>query len=136
MGFLDNAKNKAKSTFNTTSSKYDESKQVRALESQIKDEKTKVRELYESIGKEYYRFTVDGDKAHKNNIKPMIEDVNKSRELIGQLEAQIEEVRTKAKEDRESIKAEADARSKEIEAADEQARADKKAAEKEKDDLF
>jgi hypothetical protein len=136
MGFLDNAKNKAKSTFNTTSSKYDESKQVRALESQIKDERNKVRELYETIGKEYYRYTVDGDESHKNNFDSMIADINKSRELIEELEGQIEDVRAKAKEDRENIKAEADARAREIQEADEQARAEKKAAEKEKDDLF
>ena len=136
MGFLDSAKNKAKSTFSTTSNKYDERKEVGKIESQIKEERNKVKSLYETIGKEYYRYTFDGDESHKANFDSMIAQINESRKLIEEYEAQIEEVRAKAKEERENIKAEHDARAREIEEADAQARAEKEAARKENDDLF
>ena len=136
MGILDKAINKTKSSINTSSTKVAETKEVSTLEAQMKEEKSKVRDLYEDLGQEYYRFTVDKDDEHKKNMLTLIDKINESRKIIEDCEAQIEDVRDKYKEERENIKAEAEARDKEIDEADEQARAEKEAAKKEKEDLF
>ena len=136
MGLFDKTISKTKTTFGSTSSKVGESNEIRKLESQIKDERNKVKETYEVIGKEYYRYTVDGDGSHEDTINKLVDQINESRKLIDDLEAQIKEVRQKAKEERETMKAEAEARQKEIEEAEEQKRLEKKRQEKENDDLF
>ncbi len=136
MGLLDKTINKTKSTFNATTNKLGETKEVSKLESQIKDERNKVKGTYETIGKEYYRWTYDNDEEHKKTIDSLVAQINESRTLIEQYEAEIEEIRQKGKEERYNIKADADAKDKEIDAADEQKRADKQREKKEKDDLF
>lgn len=136
MGFLDKTINKTKASMSTSSNKLNESREVSKIESQIKEERNKVKENYELIGKEYYRFTVDGDESHKKNFDTYVEQINESRKLIEEYEKQIEEVRAAAKEERENIKAQADARHREIEAEEEAARAEKQQQKKEQDDLF
>jgi len=132
MGFLD----KTKATFSSTSSKVNESSEVRKLESQIKDERAKVKDNYELIGKEYYRYTVDNDEAHMEEIRKLVDRVNDSRKLIEEYEQEIENVRQKGKEDRESMRAEVEAKQKEVEDEKEAKRQEKKREEKENDDLF
>ncbi|MBR2254736.1 MAG: hypothetical protein IJ856_02800 [Candidatus Methanomethylophilaceae archaeon] len=136
MGFLDKAINKTKSSLDSSSSKRTENKEVSKIESQIKEESAKVREKYEMIGKEYYRYTYDGDEAHKANFDKWIEEINESRKLIEECEAQIEEIKANGKAERENIKAEAEARAREIEEADQQAKAEKAKEKRGKDDLF
>ncbi len=136
MGFLNKTINKTKASFSTTSSKVSENREISKIESQIKAEGTTVTEIYTTIGKEYYRYTVDGDESHKANFNSLVDEVNESRHLIEEYEAQIEEVRARAKEERDSIKAEAEARQKEIEEAEAQSRAEKEREKKENDDLF
>ena len=132
MGFLD----KTKATFSSTSSKVNESSEVRKLESQIKDERAKVKDNYELIGKEYYRYTVDNDEAHMEELRKLVDRVNDSRKLIEEYEQEIENVRQKGKEDRESMRAEVEAKQKEVEDEKEAKRQEKKREEKENDDLF
>ncbi len=136
MGLFDKTINKTKSTISTSGNKMSESKEINKLESQIKTERNKVKEIYEQIGKEYYRYTRDGEESHENTIKSLVAQIDEARTLIEQYEAEIEEVRQKAKEERESIKAAAEARQREIEEAEEQKRLEKERERKEKDDLF
>ncbi len=136
MGFLDKTINRTKSSFGTTSNKVSESREVSKIESQIKEERNKVKSSYETIGKEYYRYTVDGDESHKENFDKLIAGINESRRLIEEYEQQIEDIRAAAKEERENIRAQEEARRKEIEAEEEAARAEKERQKKENDDLF
>lgn len=136
MGFLDKTITKAKATAKTTSNKYNESKDARQIQSQIKAEKDKVKECYETIGKEYYRFTVDGDESHKDCFDGLVDQINESRKAIEDLEAQLEELRVNAKMERDDIKATHDAKIQEIEANDAAAKAEKERLKKENDDLF
>lgn len=134
MGFFDKTVSKTKTAFGSTSSKMSENSEVRKVESQINAEKNKVKSNYELIGKEYYRYTVDNDESHMDEIKSLVAQVNESRDLIEQLEAQIEEIRQNAKQEREDMKAAAEARQKEIEEQEEAKRQEKK--KQDKDDLF
>jgi len=135
MGFLEKTINKTKATMSTSSNKLSETREISKIESQIKEEKNKVKSNYEMIGKEYYRFTVDGDESHKKNFDAYVDEINQSRKLIEEYEKQIEDIRSTAKEERENIKAMADARDREIESEDEAAKAEKQKQKKE-DDLF
>ena len=136
MGFLDKTITKAKAAAQTTSSKYSESRDVSKIRSQIKAEKDKVRECYETIGKEYYRYTYDGDESHKDCFDELVARVNASRKLIEELEAQLEDTRARGQEERDTIKADHYAKIEEIEASDAEARAAKDQMKKEKDDVF
>ncbi len=136
MGFLDKTIEKTKATTKSMSSKFNEGKDANKIESQIKAEKQKVRDLYETIGKEYYRWTYDGDESHKDCFDSLVSQINQSRKTIEELEAQLDEIRTKGKEERDNIKAEHDAKMEEIDAADAEAKAEKERIKKEKDDTF
>lgn len=136
MGFLNKAATKTKTSLSTSSNKISESREVSKIESQIKDEKNKVKANYELIGKEYYRSTTDKDPSHKKLIEEYVDQINESRRLIEEYERQIEEVRAAAKEEREAMRAEADAKIREKEAEEEAARAEKAKQKKEEDDLF
>ena len=136
MGFLDKTITRAKATAKSTSSKYNESRDASKITSQIKAEKEKVRECYETIGKEYYRFTYDGDASHKDCFGDLVERINVSRKTIEDLEAQLEEIRAKGQEERENIKADSDSKIEEIEANDAEAKALKEQMKKDKDDIF
>jgi chromosome segregation ATPase len=136
MGFLDKTISKTKSSFATTSSKLDEKREVNALQNQIKAERAKVKENYETIGKEYYRWTYDSDEEHKKNCDRIVEEINESRQIIEDLEQQISNVRAEGKEHRSTIKAETDAKIEEIEEADAQARDEKEKQRKEREDPF
>jgi hypothetical protein len=136
MGFLDKTIAKAKATAKSTSSKYNESRDASKIKSQIRAEKEKVRECYETIGKEYYRSTYDGDESHKDCFGDLVDRINASRKTIEDLEAQLEEVRAKGQEERDSIKANQDAEIEEIEASDAEAKALKEQMRKDKEDIF
>lgn len=136
MGFLDKTITKAKASAKATSSKYNESRDANKILSQIKTEKEKVRGCYETIGKEYYRFTYDGDESHKDCFDGLVNDINTSRRIIEDLEAQLAELRAKGQEERDSIKADTDAKIEEIESAEAESRAQKDQARKDKDDVF
>lgn len=118
------------------SSKFNESKDTSKIQSQIKAEKAKVKECYETIGKEYYRFTYDGDESHKDCFDSLVKQINDSRKLIEEWEAQLDEIKSKGAEERENIKADRDAKLEEIEASDAEAKAEKERIRKEKDDTF
>ena len=124
MGFLDKTIAKAKATAKSTSSKYNESRDASKIRSQIRAEKEKVRECY------------DGDESHKDCFGDLVDRINASRKTIEDLEAQLEEVRVKGQEERDSIKANQDAEIEEIEASDAEAKALKEQMRKDKEDVF
>ncbi len=136
MGFLDKTITKAKATAKSTASKYNESRDASKIASQIKAEKEQVRECYETIGKEYYRFTYDGDASHKDCFGDLVERINVSRKTIEDLELQLEEIRARGQGERESIKADQDAKLEEIETTDAEAKALKEQMKRDKDDVF
>ena len=136
MGFLDRATSKMKTSVSTTSNKVSENREVGKIESQIKEERNKVKGAYEAIGKEYYRYATDNDESHKAAMDSLVKDINESRKLIEEYEAQIDEIRANAKSERDSIRAEADAKLREKAEAEQQAKAEKLKAERESDDLF
>ncbi len=136
MGLFDKTSSATKSLFGGSGTKINEASEVKRLEAKINDERAKVKDTYELIGKEYYRYTVDGDGAHEEAINKYVEQINDSRKQIESYEAQIDEVRQKAKEERENLKAAAEAKQKEKEEEEEALRQEKKRIEKEKDDLF
>ncbi|MBE6522756.1 MAG: hypothetical protein E7Z62_06500 [Thermoplasmata archaeon] len=136
MGFFEKTLEKTKASTKSISSKFNETKDTSKIQSQIKSEKEKVKECYETIGKEYYRFTYDGDESHKDCFDSLVQKINDSRKLIEEWEAQLEEIRAKGSEERENIKADRDAKLEEIEASDAEAKAEKERIKKEKDDTF
>ncbi len=136
MGFLERTIEKTKASTKSMSSKFNESKDTSKIQSQIKAEKAKVKECYETIGKEYYRYTYDGDESHKDCFDSLVKQINDSRKLIEEWEAQLDEIKSKGAEERENIKADRDAKLEEIEASDAEAKAEKERIRKEKDDTF
>jgi len=136
MGFFEKTIEKTKASTKSLSSKYNESKDTSKIKSQINSEKAKVKECYETIGKEYYRYTYDGDESHKECFDGLVAQINESRKLIEELEAQLDEVRASGAAEREEIKANRDAKVAEIEASDAEAKAEKERIRKENDDTF
>ena len=136
MGLLERTASKVKSSVATNKSSLNEMKEVNNLQNQIKAERNKVNEMYTTIGKEYYRWQFEGDESHKKNCDDLVADINQSRKLIENLEAQIGDIREAGKEERSTIKAETDAKLEEIQAADEEARAEKERLRKEREDPF
>jgi hypothetical protein len=136
MGLFDKASSGTKSLFGGSGTKINEAGEVKRLEKMIADEREKVKETYELIGKEYYRYTVDGDGAHEEAINKYVDQINNSRKLITEYELEIDDVRQRAKEERENLKAAAELKQKEKEEEEEALRQEKKRIEKEKDDLF
>jgi len=104
MSFMDKAIYKTKSFTQNTQSKASESAATNKLNSQIKDEKKKVKDHFAMIGKEYYRYTGDQDKTHLDEMDRLVEEVNDSRKKIEELEAEIEEIKAKAEAEREESK--------------------------------
>jgi len=118
MGFLDRASNKVKSVTNQTISKFDESSEVNKINSKIREEKNKVKANYSAIGKDYYRYKRDGDEAYIQDADKLVTEIEESRILIEGYEKEIEDIRARRQEERNSIKADEEARRQEIEAAD------------------
>ena len=136
MGFLEKTLEKTKASTKSMSSKFNESKDTNKIQSQIKAEKAKVNECYQTIGKEYYRFTYDGDESHKDCFDSLIQQINDSRKLIEEWEAELEDIKSRGAEERENIKADRDAKIEEIEASEAEAKAEKDRIKKEQDDTF
>ena len=104
MSFMDKAIYKTKSFTQNTQSKASESAATNKLNSQIKDEKKKVKDHFAMIGKEYYRYCGDQDEAHIKEMDRLVDEVNESRKRIEEIEAEIEEVKAKAEAEREESK--------------------------------
>lgn len=104
MSFMDKAIYKTKSFTQNTQSKASESAATSKLNSQIKDEKKKVKDHFAMIGKEYYRYTGDKDEAHIDEMNRLVDEVNDSRRKIEELEAEIEKVKAEAEAEREESK--------------------------------
>ena len=134
MGFIDKVATKSKSAMKRADSKMGESIDVGKIKSKISDEKNKVKENYMNIGKKYYKYSKDGSPELMGEIEDLVAAIDESRKLIEQYEAEIETVKAKGKEEREGIRAQADAELAQKEAA--KAEAAKEAEAKDDDDLF
>ena len=118
MGFFDKALNETKAAFNATSSKLDETIEVEKLESRIRDERRNIDKLYIEMGKEYYEYNTDKDEAHISKIEENIPKIDESKEKIADYEKQISDLKTKGKQERDDIRADADAKNKAIDEAE------------------
>lgn len=132
MGFLDSAINKTKSVAQQSKNSVNSSIEQSKIKDKINKEKSKVKDIYVDIGKEYYRYTQDKDDSHIDTMDKKAAEVDECRKLIEQYEAELEESKVKSQERKEAIRAEEDAKSKEIDAADSEKRQQKR----EEEDLF
>ena len=132
MGFLDSAINKTKSVAQQSKNSVNSSIEQSKIKDKINKEKSKVKYIYVDIGKEYYRYTQDKDDSHIDTMDKKAAEVDECRKLIEQYEAELEESKVKSQERKEAIRAEEDAKSKEIDAADSEKRQQKR----EEEDLF
>jgi vacuolar-type H+-ATPase subunit I/STV1 len=113
MGFLDKAINNTKASIDSGSSKFNEKVEVEKLESKVRDKKREIDDLCKEIGHETYELAIDKDNAHQQKIEENIKKIKEAKEAIEGYEKEIEEIKAKGKEERENIKAEAQAKNEE-----------------------
>lgn len=118
MGFLDKAMNSVNAAIDTSSSKLDETIEVEKLESKIREQKKIIDNLYMEIGVEYYNNTKEKSKEHKAKMDENIEKIDTAKNIIDELQAQIDNLKSSEKEKRDNIRAEKDAKNRAIDEGD------------------
>ena len=122
MGFMDKVKAAAKNADSKAGEEIDKGK----YKSKISDERKKITEAYEQIGKKYYDGFKDGA-IPEEELKALCDEIDQSFANIAEYEKTIVEIEEKGKAEREKNNAEAEAAARERAEAKAAARAEREA---------